>query len=140
MKLTAVFNGIYKKTNAQGKLVDRYRYIVTGDKDALEMYAAVKGQYYMENEEGQPLFLTQNFVGQRVDLKFTYDGNRVYPDTSSLDIAKNLIAQNEGPLAVEMAKLVAAQLLGQAFNTSTPKVEAKTAETKEAETSQNLDE
>lgn len=130
MALTAVFNGSYKRVDATGKLVDRFRYIVTGDKTDLERYEAIKGEYYTPDKDGNPLYFSKNFLGQRVDLKFTYDGERVYPDTANQDIAKNLINQNEGILAQEMAKLVAAQMLGQAYNRTAPAATGPTEQTK----------
>lgn len=132
MALTAVFNGSYKRVDVTGKLVDRFRYIVTGDKTDLERYEVIKGEYHRPDQDGNPLYFSKNFLGQRVELKFTLDGERVYPDTANQDIAKNLINQNEGILAQEMAKLVAAQMLGQAYNRTAPVATAVTEQAKVA--------
>ena len=116
------FDGSYKRMNDRTrKMEDRFRYVVTGTKDELQKYEEIKGEYPRTNEAGDPLFFSQNFVGQSCELKFTLEGDKVYPDTSELDIAKNLISQNDGALATEMAKLVASHLLsGATARPSTP--------------------
>ena len=116
------FDGSYKRMNDRTrKMEDRFRYVVTGTKDELQKYEEIKGEYHRTNEAGDPLFFSQNFVGQSCELKFTLEGDKVYPDTSELDIAKNLISQNDGALATEMAKLVASHLLsGATARPSTP--------------------
>ena len=109
------FNGSYKRMNDRTrKMEDRFRYVVTGTQEELQKYEEIKGEYHRTNEDGEPLFFSQNFLGQTCELKFTLEGDKVYPDTSELDIAKNLISQNEGALATEMAKLVANHLLSSA--------------------------
>jgi hypothetical protein len=114
------FDGSYKRMNDRTrKMEDRFRYVVTGTKDELLKYEEIKGEYHRTNESGDPLFFSQNFLGQSCELKFTLEGDKVYPDTSELDIAKNLISQNEGALATEMAKLVASHLLSTAVGRPT---------------------
>lgn len=109
------FNGSYKRMNDRTrKMEDRFRYVVTGTQEELQKYEEIKGEYHRTNEDGEPLFFSQNFLGQTCELKFTLEGDKVYPDTSELDIAKNLISQNDGALATEMAKLVANHLLSSA--------------------------
>ena len=114
------FDGSYKRMNDRTrKMEDRFRYVVTGTQEELLKYEEIKGEYHRTNDAGDPLFFSQNFLGQSCELKFTLDGDNVYPDTSELDIAKNLISQNEGALATEMAKLVASHLLSTAVGRST---------------------
>ena len=109
------FDGSYKRMNDRTrKMEDRFRYVVTGTQEELLKYEEIKGEYHRTNDKNEPLFFSQNFLGQSCELKFTLEGDKVYPDTSELDIAKNLISQNEGALATEMAKLVASHLLSTA--------------------------
>lgn len=110
------FDGSYKRMNPRtGKMEDRFRYIVQGTKEELAQYEEIKGEYHRTNEQGEPLFFSQNFLGQACALKFTQKGDNVYPDTSELDIAKNLISQNDGPLAQALATAVAGHLLSGAY-------------------------
>jgi hypothetical protein len=125
------FDGSYKRMNDRTrKMEDRFRYIVQGTKDELDQYEGIKGEYHRTNDNGDPLFFSQNFVGQVCELKFTQDGSNVYPDTSELDIAKNLIGQNEGTLAQALATVVAQQMLANAYARPSAQPTAVQADTK----------
>lgn len=126
------FDGSYKRMNDRtGKMEDRFRYTVSGTKDELSQYEEIKGEYHRTNENGDPLFFSQNFLGQSCELKFTLDGTNVYPDTSELDIAKNLISQNEGVLAQALANVVAGHMLSSAYTRTTSQPAAVQADKKD---------
>ena len=86
-------------------------YVVTGTKADLEAYKAAAGEYYREDEKGNPLWFTTRCIGQAGKLVITTNGN-VVPDMSQFDQAASLAAQYGGNFGAELARAAASQLLG----------------------------
>ena len=118
--LRATYDGTYRSTSGNNTVAtQKFRYIVTGTKEELEHYATAKGEYHRENEAKQPLFFSQTFLGNSIELRFTQDGERVFPNTENLEKAKSLINANAGPLGQAMANIVAQEMLQGVFTRST---------------------
>jgi hypothetical protein len=78
--MKAQFNGQYR--NKKGNLT--FRFIVTGTEEELAQYKELQGQYYVENDNGEPLYLTTTYVSDSVELKVSSKGT-IYADTSEVD-------------------------------------------------------
>lgn len=94
-------------------------YAVTGSKADLEAYKAAQGDFYREDEKGNPLWFTTRFIGNNGTLVITTNGN-VVPDMSAYDQAASLAAQYGGNFGAELAKTAAANLLNATGNNAAP--------------------
>lgn len=93
-----------------------FRYLVNGDKDALEEYKEAQGANYREYENqdddqdklnGQPLFFTTQALKKEVGLTITTNG-KVIPAVDTDEMAEKVL--NEEQLVTEeLAKLKANQ-------------------------------
>ena len=104
------FSNSYPKRSAKtGKLVDVFVYHVKGTAQELADYKKAKGEQYREDQDsGQPLFYSVNYVGENCPLIITTNGN-VVADTSMMRKANNLIASNSF-LKDEVSRLIVEQL------------------------------
>lgn len=91
-------------------------YGVSGSTADLEAFKAAQGEYYREDEAGNPLWFTTRCVGTTGKLIITTNGN-IVPDMSSFDQAASIAAQYGGNFGAELARMSAAQILG---STSAP--------------------
>lgn len=111
MKITFVstFRSTGKNNSAtKGKL--RFKYKVTGTKQELADFEQSRGDYFIKDEDGTPLFNSLSYVGKSTNLVKTQDG-RYIPDTSALDTA-NSLAEQFPFLAGELAKDTLKAIMG----------------------------
>jgi hypothetical protein len=91
---------------SKGKL--RFSYKVTGTKEELVDFETSRGDFFIKNEDGTPLFNSLQYVGKSTNLVKTQDG-RYIADTSAIDTA-NSLAEQFPFLASELAKDVLKQI------------------------------
>lgn len=96
-------------TSKQGNKV--FVYGVSGNKEDLEKFKAVSGEFFREDEEGKPLWFTTRSVGDKGQLVITTN-NKIVPDMSAFDQAASLAKQYGGNLGEALAKAAVDQLLG----------------------------
>lgn len=98
-------------------------YAVKANATDLEAFKAAQGDYYREDEHGNPLWFTTKCVGPQGKLIITTNGN-VVPDMSAFDQAASLASQYGGNFGQELAKAAAAGLIsGANHSTPSPKTE-----------------
>jgi len=105
---------------SKGKL--RFSYKVAGTKDEMADFKESRGDFYLENEDGTPLFNALQYVGKSTNLIKTQDG-RYIADTSAIDTA-NSLAEQFPFLASELAKDVLSKIAPSATAAVTQKVVA----------------
>lgn len=87
-------------------------YKVSGDKTALASYKKAQGSYYREEEgTGEALWFTTRFIGDSGKLVITTNGS-VVADMSEFRKAESLASQYGGNLGQELARGMAAKLIG----------------------------
>jgi hypothetical protein len=94
-------------------------YGVTAKDNALAEFKTAQGDFYREDEEGNPLWFTTRCVGNRGKLVITSKG-KVVPDMSAFEQAASLAKQYGGNFGAELAKASVASLLGNAPSTEAP--------------------
>ena len=122
MNITA--SGSYKKSNKNGGVSTVFRYIVKGTPEDLTKYTEAQGNFYRENDEKQPLFFSNRFVGNTGKLLITAQG-KVAVDSSEMDQLSSLINQHPGALGDALAKAGAEMLLGHKPQVQPAKVDEK---------------
>ena len=93
MKIT--FNRTFRSTgknNPASKGKVRFSYVVSGTKEELASFKKAQGDFYLENEKGQPILNLLHDIGDSADMIQTQDG-RFIPNTSVLDRASDLAQQ-----------------------------------------------
>lgn len=105
----------YRSKNGNAVFV----YTVNGNSSDLEAYRTAQGEYYKEDDNGNPLWFTTRCVGQSGTLIITTNGN-IVPDMSAFDQAASLAAQYGGNFGQTLAESLAKSIVG-----NTPSVEAK---------------
>lgn len=111
MKITFVstFRSTGKNNIAtKGKL--RFKYKVSGTKQELEDFEQSRGDFFVKDESGNPLYNSLSYVGKTTNLVKTQDG-RYIADTSVLDTA-NSLAEQFPFLAGELAKDTLKAIMG----------------------------
>ena len=93
-------------------------YGVTGNKQDLEQYEAIQGEYFRKTDEGVALWFTTRCIGNSGKLIITTN-NKIVPDMSAFDQAASLAEQYGGNFGAELAKAAAQQIIG-----GTPAVDA----------------
>lgn len=109
MKITFVrtFRSTGKNNPAsKGKL--RFSYKVSGTPAEMQDFEASRGDFFIKDEDGNPLFNSLQYVGKTTNLVKTQDG-RYIADTSAIDTA-NSLAEQFPFLASELAKDVLKQM------------------------------
>lgn len=101
----------YKKLNKNNVPVTVFVYGVSGTEQQLESYKDAAGDNYREDEKGIPMWFTTNFVGTSGEIIIT-SSNKVVADMSKFDQAASIASQYGGNLGQELARLAAAQLMG----------------------------
>ena len=107
----------YRSKNGNAVFV----YTVSGNSSDLEAFRTAQGEYYKEDDNGNPLWFTTRCVGQTGTLIITTNGN-IVPDMSAFDQAASLAAQYGGNFGQTLAESLARSIVGNA-----PSVEAKPA-------------
>ena len=106
MSLKAKFGGNYRSKMGN----TTFRYVVTGTKKELAAYAEAQGEYYREDDDGNPLFFTTRYSGDNVDLIITSVGN-VVVDNSTVAKMESIVGQSSGLIQQELAKLAAGHIM-----------------------------
>jgi hypothetical protein len=124
MKIT--FKRTFRSTGknnpaSKGKL--RFGYEVSGTKEELADFEASRGDFFIKDEDGTPIYNSLQYVGKSTNLIKTQDG-RYIADTSAIDTA-NSLAEQFPFLASELAKDVLKQIQPSAATVS---VTAKAAD------------
>lgn len=92
-----------------------YVYTVDGTPEELAQFKSVQGSNYIEDREtGSVLWFTTKFAMNKCTLMFNQDGTKVFADMSEIDRLTNIANQTGGVVGVEIAKQVAAMILGNA--------------------------
>lgn len=94
-------------------------YTVAGNSKDLESFRAIQGQYYREDDNGNPLWFTTRCVGNTGTLIITQN-DKIVPDMSAFDQAASIASQYGGDFGQELAKATVAQILGGSSSTSAP--------------------
>lgn len=120
--MKAKYHSKYNTVDKNGKGIVMFRYLVSGSDESMAQFKKAQGDFYRENEEGVAMFFTPRYHGDNVSLGVTTKG-KVYADTAAFDKLDSLVKQYPGALGQEIAKLGAAQILGdlsRSSNVSTP--------------------
>lgn len=117
------YHSKYNTVDKNGKGIVMFRYTVSGSDEQLEAFKAAQGEFFRAGDDGQPLFFTPNYIGETGSLGITAKG-KIYADTAAIDKAVSLINRYPGQLGQEIAKLAAAQLLGNMGSGSSATVSA----------------
>lgn len=99
----------YRSRNGNATFV----YKVTGSATDLEAYKEAQGEYYREDEQGNPLWFTTRCIGPSGKLIITTNGN-IVPDMSAYDQAASIAAQYGGNFGQELARQAASAIMGTA--------------------------
>lgn len=109
MKIT--LSRSYKKLNKKGVLITMFVYMVSGSEQQLADYKAAAGDHYREDDDGNPIWFSSNYVGKTGKLLITTKG-KIVPDTSEFDQAASMAAQYGGNLGQALANAFASQIVG----------------------------
>jgi hypothetical protein len=94
-------------------------YGVKGNTADLEAFKSAQGDYYREDDNGNPLWFTTRCIGNVGKLIITTNGN-VVPDMSAFDQASSLASQYGGNFGQELAKASAHGLIAGLVGNNTP--------------------
>jgi hypothetical protein len=86
-------------------------YAVSGTPAELEAFKKAQGEFFIEDEDGTPLWFTTRFVGKSGKLVITSAG-KVIADMSQFDQMASLAQQYGGNLGEALAQQAAGALLG----------------------------
>ena len=109
--LKANYHSKYNTIDKNNKGIVMFRYLVSGKPEELAQYKTAQGDFFRENEEGNAMYFTQNYIGDHISLGITSKG-KVYADTAPLDKINSLCSRYPGILGVAIAQLGAQQILG----------------------------
>lgn len=125
--MKANYKNQYRKN---GKV--QFVYSVTGTDAELEQYAEAKGDYLVNDEEtGEPLWFSRDYIGESTELIFTSKGN-VVADLGEFEKAASLASRFGGSLGAEIARAAVSKLMS---TTSSAKTATKVEQTTEVEES-----
>jgi hypothetical protein len=116
--MQAHFLRTYKKSSAKSVVTTVFVYRISGTVPELESFRDNQGDFFREDTEGNPLWFTPRFVGDRADLLITSKGKLV-PDTTEFDKTNSLVKQFGGNLG----QAIADQFANKLSRESSPKVE-----------------
>jgi len=97
----------YRSKNGNATFV----YVVKGNASDIEAFKSAQGDFYREDDNGQPLWFTTRCIGKSGKLIITTNGN-VVPDMSAFDQAASLADQYGGNFGEQLAKSAAQAILG----------------------------
>jgi hypothetical protein len=115
----------YRSKNGNATFV----YVVKGNSTDVEAFKTAQGDYYREDDKGQPLWFTTRCIGNTGKLIITTNGN-VVPDMSAFDQAASLAEQYGGNFGEQLAKSAAQAILGHTGASDVPAEAPKKAEPK----------
>ena len=108
----------------------QFVYTVTGTESELDQYAEAKGDYLVtDDESGQPLWFSRDYIGESGSLIFTSKGG-VVADMAEFEKAASLASRFGGNLGSEIAAQAVAKLMS---TTSSAKSTVKQVATPVAE-------
>ena len=70
-----------------------FRYVLSGTSDEIETYKVIAGEGYRENENGQSLWFTRNYVGDNLLMGFNQDQTGMFVNTVKQDKLLSLVGQ-----------------------------------------------
>lgn len=89
----------------------QFVYTVTGTDAELDQYAEAKGDYLVtDDESGQPLWFSRDYIGEAGSLIFTSKGG-VVADMAEFEKAASLASRFGGNLGSEIAAQAVAKLM-----------------------------
>ena len=129
--MRAKLKNSYKKAGNNGTAQTIFVYRVNGTQEELEKYQELREAegYYTEDEDGTPLYFTNRYYGDNINLMVTINDNIVV-DTTLFDKVQSL-ADNNPFMREQLAAQMAAQLLGNMSNSTNSTVSKKEVEQKE---------
>jgi len=129
--MKAKLKNSYKKAGNNGTAQTIFVYRVSGTQEEIEKYSTLREAegYYTEDEDGTPLYFTNRYYGDNIQLMVTTNDNIVV-DTTLFDKVQSL-ADNNPFMKEQLAAQMAAQLLGTMSNTTSNTVNKKEVEEKE---------
>jgi len=129
--MKAKLKNSYKKAGNNGTAQTIFVYRVNGTEEELEQYQELREAegYYTEDEDGAPLYFTNRYYGDNIQLTVTTNDNIVV-DTTLFDKVQSL-ADNNPFMKDQLAAQMAAQLLGTMSSTTNNTVSKKEVEEKE---------
>lgn len=129
--MRAKLKNSYKKAGNNGTAQTIFVYRVNGTTEELEKYQELREAegYYTEDEDGTPLYFTNRYYGDNINLMVTTNDNIVV-DTTIFDKVQSL-ADNNPFMREQLAAQMAAQLLGSMSNSTNSTVSKKEVEQKE---------
>ena len=129
--MRAKLKNSYKKAGNNGTAQTIFVYRVNGTQEEIEKYQELREAegYYTEDEDGTPLYFTNRYYGDNINLMVTINDNIVV-DTTLFDKVQSL-AENNQFMREQLAAQMAAQLLGSMSNSTSNTVSKKEVEQKE---------
>ena len=114
--MKAVLTNTYTKS-VDGKVTTQFVYAITSASETeLALYKSIKGGYYREDDNGRPLYWTNNpLAGQTIELQFSYDNTKVYLKNES-QRKLEAVAQFYGASMKEVATNMLTQQFGALLN------------------------
>jgi len=97
----------YRSKNGNATFV----YVVSANATDLASFKEAQGDFYREDDKGQPLWFTTRCIGNTGKLIITTNGN-IVPDMSAFDQAASLAEQYGGNFGEQLAKSAAQAILG----------------------------
>ena len=94
-------------------------YKVSANAKDLKAFKKAQGDFYREDEDGNPLWFTTRCIGNQGTLIITTNGN-IVPDMSAFDQAASLASQYGGDFGQQLATMSAQAILGVNATPSTP--------------------
>ena len=131
--MRAKLKNSYKKVGTNGTVNTIFVYRVNGSEDEVLKYQELREAegYYTEDEDGTPLYFTNRYYGDNIQLMVTTNDNIVV-DTTLFDKVQSL-ADNNPFMREQLAAQMATQLLGIMATSMNNTVSKKVAEEKEDE-------
>lgn len=129
--MRAKLKNSYKKAGNNGTAQTIFVYRVNGTTEEMEQYQELREAegYYTEDEDGTPLYFTNRYYGDNIQLTVTTNDNIVV-DTTLFDKVQSL-AENNPFMKDQLAAQMASQLLGTMSSTTNNTVSKKEVEEKE---------
>jgi len=136
--MKAKLKNSYKKAGNNGTVQTIFVYRVSGTQDEINQYQNIRVEegYYTEDDDGTPLYFTNRYYGDNIQLMVTTNDNIVV-DTTLFDKVQSL-ADNNPFMREQLAVQLAAQLLG-TMSTSTTNTNSAVNKKVEEETEDTLD-
>ena len=104
--LKGKFQGNYKKrviVNNESKVIDVFRYVVSGNAEELKAYEEAQGDNYRTDDKtGDVLYFSPRYVDDAIELKITENGNVVVDDSMFAKLKSQVEAYGESTVRLMM--------------------------------------